>query len=194
MGSNQSLFAPFMEKEKGVPVSRMFAFQPMPVPVPVQRFPVSVPVSPIIDKEKRHYELWSDEEDNTLFENMKTMTIEQIAKVHGRSKKAIQMRINSIYPSYYEKYKSYRGMKMTTLYNMNCIGLSHKERISIVEFTITHDTLLFQIPEKYDFTQPIELKIIWNNNVSSIKDMNMTIVRQLFKSPLTRVYLQPNLI
>jgi hypothetical protein len=181
MGSNQSL--PFMEKERGEPIPRTFAFPTIQPRV----------VGPIMNKEQRHYQSWSDEEDNTLFENMKTMTIEQIAKVHGRSKKAIVMRIDSVYPSYYEKYKSYRGMKMTTLYNMNCIGLTHKERISIFEFAIANDTLLFQLANKYDFSQPIDLKIIWNNNVSFVKDMNMTIVRQLFKSPLTRVYLQPNL-
>ena len=181
MGSNQSSFP---EKEQGLPISRRFAFPTIPLEPRV--------VGPV-NKDKRHFEIWSDEEDNTLFENMKTMTNEEIAKVHGRSKKAIVMRINSVYPSYYEKYKSYRGMKMTTLYNMNCIGLTHKERVSIFEFAIAHDNLLFQNPEKYDFTQPIELKIIWNNNVSFIKDMNNTVVRRLMKSPLSRVYLQPNM-
>jgi hypothetical protein len=186
MGSNQSLPS-FVEKEIAYSIPRRFAFPTIPVE-PVH----SRVVRPFINKENRHYQPWSDEEDNTLFENMKTMTLEQMAKVHGRSKKAIQMRINSIYPSYYEKYKTYRGLKMTTLYNMNCIGLTHKERVSIVEFAISHDTLLFQSEHKYDFTQPIDVKIIWGSNVSFVKDMNITVVRQLFKSPLTRIYLQPN--
>ena len=145
-----------------------------------------------MNKEKRHYESWSHEEDNTLFENMKDMTLEQIAKIHGRSKNAIQIRISKIYPSYYDKYKSYRGLKMTTLYNMNCIGISHKERINIFEFAISHDILLFQSEDKYDYTKPIEVKIIWENNVSFVKDMNNTIIRNLLKSPNTRIYLQPN--
>lgn len=189
MGSNIS--APFVEKERGMPIPNRFAFPTIPVDSvqPIQ--PLHV-VHTLIDKEKRHYELWSDEEDNTLFENMKTMPIEQIAKIHGRSKKAIVMRINSVYPSYYEKYKTYKGMKMTTLYNINCIGLTHKERIGIFEFAISNNTLLFQSEHKYDFTQPIDVKIIWGNNVSFVKDMNISVVRQLFKSPLTRIYLQPN--
>ena len=92
-----------------------------------------------------------------------------------------------------EDIKKYKGVNISVLKNIICNKLTLRQQTEIMDYAIMNNVLVFQSLEKYNLIEPIDLKIIWSNDLALVQDLDFDVAMGILKTPNTRVYLQPNI-
>ena len=129
---------------------------------------------------------WTENEDK-LLKNVKDLPICQLGDIFERPRNSIIQRLEFI--------EEFRGIRKSVLKNLVCNGITKYKQNEIINYAIDNDILRFHFSfDKYNFTKPIDIIVIWNNIVSSLNepDMNLSFICDIRKTHFCIIYLQPN--
>ena len=131
---------------------------------------------------------WTNNEDK-LLKSVKDLPICQLTDIFERPRNSIIQRLEFI--------DDYRGIRKSVLKNLVCNGVSIYKLNETINYGIDNDILRFHFSfDKYDFTKPLDIIVIWNNIVSSLNepDMNVAFICEIRKTHFCIIYLQPNVL
>lgn len=142
----------------------------------------------IIEEEEDIYidSEWAKNEDK-LLHCVKDFPMCQLTTIFKRPQNSIKQRLEII--------DKYRGIKRSVLKNLVCRGVTRDKQNEIMNYAIDNDILRFHFSlDKYDFTKPLDIIVIWNNIISSLSEpnMNLSFIREIAKTYFFIIYLQPN--
>ena len=93
-----------------------------------------------------------------------------------------------------ESSPAYKGLKLSTLYDSDWkIPVDYQREL--INLSISNHKLRFQSLDKYDFTKPMDVKFIYENEMVLLQDIDVKKVIEVLNDPdvTSILYLQPNI-
>ena len=87
----------------------------------------------------------------------------------------------------------YRGLKVSVLYDSDW-KIPTEDQRKLIDVSIATNKLRFQNLDKYDFTKPMDVKFIFDNEIVLLQDVDVKNVIDILNNPLIHsiLFLQPN--
>jgi len=89
---------------------------------------------------------------------------------------------------------AYKGLKLSTLYDSDW-KIPVEDQRELINLSISNNKLRFQSLDKYDFTKPLDVKFIYDNEMVLLQDIDVKKVIELLNDTgvTSILFLQPNI-